>query len=223
MCEASDGISMDIEGRGVGGSDSLVPYGALAEGRAILVRGPAMTGKYDLVLRLLAAVERAILVSTSDAAERLRADFAAYGDPDALAVVDCTTRLQGDTREEDDDTRYAASPQNLTEVGVKFTDLVDSVREDDSEQVAVGVHSLSALLMYWEVERVFQFVRVLLNQVQGFGWGAVAVLDDAATDEQTVSTLTQPFDAVIETRMGDDGREFRTQGLGDGPSDWTAF
>lgn len=203
------------------------PLSALTRGSSVLVRGPAMSGKYDLTLRLLAAAgERRLLVSTDDQVGRVRPEFATYGDPETLGVVDCATRLQADSRDDDGDDpyiRYASSPQNLTEVGVKFTDLVETMEAEDVERVAVGVHSLSTLLMYWEPKRIYQFVRVLVNQSQGLGWPTVAVLDDAATDDQTVNTLTQPFDLVIDTRATDDGNEYRVRGAGYEPTDWTPF
>jgi hypothetical protein len=55
------------------------------------------------------------------------------------------------------------------------------------------------------------------------GWPAVAVIDDDAAGEQAVSTLTQPFDAVIRTRRDDDGRSFRYRASEGDPSDWVAF
>lgn len=205
--------------------DSSLPLDSLSEGSAVLVRGPSMTGKYEFVLRALATVaERSILVSTSNNAESVRNQFADYGNPKNLGVVDCVTRVHNQDVEDSPYVRYASSPQNLTEVGVKFTDLVEALREDDPERVAVGVHSLSALLMYWEVEHVYRFVRVLLNQVQGFGWPAFCVLDDAATDEQTINTLAQPFDAVVDTRQGEGAsREFRLRARGQQTTAWTSF
>lgn len=205
--------------------DSPLPPDAPIEGSAVLVRGPAMTGKYEFALRALAAYgERSILVSTSNNAESARDQFAAYGDPAALGVVDCVTRVHDRSVEDSEYVRYASSPQNLTEVGVKFTDLIETVEAADPARVAVALHSLSALLMYWDVEHVYRFLRVMLNQVQGFGWTAFAVLDDAATDEQTVNTLSQPFDAVVDTREGGEtGREFRFRARGTPPTEWTAF
>ncbi|NHX35201.1 MULTISPECIES: DUF7504 family protein [Halolamina] len=204
--------------------DSAIPIAELAAGRSVLVRGPAMSGKYDLLLRLLDALaDHVLLVSTSRQATGARADFAEYGDPDRFGIVDCASRAQGRDGGEDALVRYASSPKNLTEIGVKFTDLVDTVQDDGVEHAAVGVHSVSELLMYWETERVYQFLRVLLAEAQGLDWPAVAVVDDDAATDQAVTTLTQPFDAVITTRRDDDGRAFRYQESGRELGDWTAF
>ncbi|MFB6221554.1 MAG: hypothetical protein ABEH90_08955 [Halolamina sp.] len=187
--------------------DSGLPTDVLATDDSVLVRGPALSGKYGLLLDLLAAYsEHAVLVSTSRQAAGARTDFAAYGDPDRLAVVDATTRVQ-DGDGEDPLLRYASSPRNLTAIGVKFTGLVELLREREPETVAVGVHSLSELLMYRDVERVFQFVRVMLGECRDLDWPMVATIDDTAVAEPAVSTLAQPFDAVIETRIADDGSQ----------------
>lgn len=203
--------------------DSPIPVAELAEGGTILVRGPAMSGKYDLLLRLLGALsEWTVLVSTSRQERGARTDFDDYGDPDRFGIVDCASRVQGQAGDEEGLVRYASSPKNLTEVGVKFTDIVDTMQGDGVEHAAVGVHSLSELLMYWDVERVYQFLRVLLAECEGLGWPAVAVIDDDAAAEQAVTTLTQPFDAVVTTRR-EDGRAFQYREPGRPSSDWTAF
>ena len=203
--------------------DSAIPIAELAVGRSVLVRGPAMSGKYDLLLRLLDALaDCGLLVSTSRQATGAREDFADYGDPDCFGIVDCASRAQGRDGDENGLVRYASSPKNLTEVGVKFTDLVDSVQAD-ADHAAVGVHSVSELLMYWDTERVYQFLRVLVAEANGLGWPVVAVIDDDAASDRAVSTLTQPFDAVITTRRDDDGRAFQYQAAGEEPTDWIAF
>lgn len=202
--------------------DSPIPVDLLAEGQSVLVRGPAMSGKYDLLLALLGSLaDHAMLVSTSRQVAGARRDFAEYGDPDRLAVVDCSSRV-GQTPDAGDRVRYVSSPKNLTEIGVKFTELVESF-EADGVDAAVGIHSLSELMMYWDVDRIYQFLRVLLAECREHGWPAVAVVDDDAVGEQAATTLTQPFDAVITTRADEDGRAFRYQEAGGHPSDWRGF
>lgn len=204
--------------------DSPIPIDALAEGGTVLVRGPAMSGKYDLLLRLLGALaDCAVLVSTSRQERGARSDYADYGDPDCFGIVDCASRVQGQAGEEEGLVRYASSPKNLTEVGVKFTDIVDTMQGDSVDSAAVGVHSVSELLMYSDVDQVYQFLRVLLAECEGLAWPTVAVIDDDAADEQAVSTLVQPFDAVIATRRTDDGRAFQYYESEREPSEWTSF
>ena len=204
--------------------DSAIPLDELAAGRSVLIRGPAMSGKYDLLLRLLGALaDCSILVSTSRQNRGAREDFADYGDPDCFGVVDCASRVQGQDDDGGELVRYASSPKNLTEVGVKFTDLVDRFRDDGIERAAVGVHSVSELVMYSGTEQVYQFLRVLLAESRGMDWPAVAAVDDDAAGEQAVNTLTEPFDAVITTRRHEEGRAFRYRESAGEPTDWIGF
>lgn len=216
-------VGMELEDSEQEVRNSPLPEGLVEDG-AVLVRGPALSGKYALLLGLLSTADEALLVSTSRPADRARTDFENYGDSDSLAVVDCVTRVHGEDGEEGDLLRYAASPKNLTEVGVKFTDLVATLQKREADQVVVGVHSLSELLMYSNVEHVFQFVRIMRAECRDLDWPLVAVVDDTAVDDQTVATLSQPFDTVVTTRVTEDQRrEFAVTEGGDGEPAWTTF
>lgn len=214
---------MELERPGSNVREPPAPAGVLGDGPAVLVRGPALSGKYELLISLLSTnSEYGLLVSTSRQAAQAREDFSAYDDPNQLAVVDCASRIQGEEGPDDQLLRYASSPKNLTEIGVKFTGLVETMQ--DRGGVTVGVHSLSELVMYWEPERVFQFVRIMLSECREHGWPMVATIDDTAVDDQTVSTLTQPFDTVIVTRIIDGGgQEFMVQQQGEPNSEWIEF
>lgn len=204
--------------------DSPIPVTDLATGGTVLVRGPAMSGKYGLLLRLLGTLtDCAVLISTSRQVTGARSDYAEYGDPDCFGVVDCASHVQGQATEAEGLTRYASSPKNLTEIGVKFTDLVETIQEDKIEAATVGIHSLSELVMYSETEQVYQFLRVLLAECQELAWPTVAVIDDDAASKQAVTTLSEPFDAVITTRRESDVRAFQYRDDNGVSSDWTPF
>lgn len=186
----------------------------------VLVAGPPMTGKYDLLLRLLAThADGAIFITTSHDAETVTEDYCAVGDvsPERVGVVACTG---GDVA--DDDRVRGASLDNLTGVGVEFTELFASFQEGGGP-TGVGVHSLSALLMHADLQTVYQFLLVLTGQVRNAAWPGAAVINDRVADEETLSTITQQFDGVIQTRQGADGRELRLKGLDPAPSPWEPF
>ena len=195
------------------------------EGRSVLIAGPPMTGKYDLMFRLLAdAADRGILITTGDPAETVRADFAeaAGVSPDVVGVVDCVSKQRGETVQDTELVRYVSSPKNITEIGMKFTDLFEVFREFD-EPVAVGLHSLSELLMYLDPQDVYQFVRVLTSQAESEGWFTVAVMGSTIHDERTLHTMYEPFDTVINTREREGTRELRVRGRSQSSTDWTSF
>jgi len=194
-------------------------------GRSLLIAGPPMTGKYDLMLRLLAdAGERGVLITTGDTADQARRDYAEVADvdPPSVGVVDCVSEQRGGELLDDELVRYASSPKNVTDIGMKFTDLYDEFRTLDAA-VGVGVHSLSELLMYLDPQDVYQFVRVLTRQVESEGWTTVAVIGSTMHDEQTLHTMYEPFDTVINTREEDGARELRVRERQQASTAWQTF
>ncbi|MFW5917411.1 MAG: DUF7504 family protein [Halorubrum sp.] len=190
---------------------------------SVLISGPPMSGKYDLFNRLLAAwTNGPVVISTGRTAEKFRSDYASITgqNGDDVIVIDCVTHEQGDKRDDTPTTKYVGSAGNLTDIGIKFTDIVDSSAGRDR---AVGVYSLSQLLMYWDPDRIYRFTRVMTSQTSGEGWPFVGVVGSTAHDEQVVHTLHEPFEVVVETRVEDDEREFRVRGRVGQPSEWIAF
>ncbi|EJN60307.1 DUF7504 family protein [Halogranum rubrum] len=203
--------------------DSASVPPALQSGQSVLISGPPMTGKYEVLLRqLTSSADRLIVVSTDTPADQIRRDVADYADlpEEALGIVDCTSKASGKDVSDTDTVRYVSSPENLTQVGVQFTALCEQFQGDD---VAVGLHSLSPLLMYWDVDRVYQFLRVFLDRVRSSSWCCAAVVGSTMHDEQVLHTLYDPFDAIIETRESDEGRQLRRRGRREAASEWTTF
>jgi hypothetical protein len=193
---------------------------AVAAADSVLISGPPMSGKYDLCIRLLARwADAPILVSTGRTAETVRSDYERLtGQPaNDLVVIDCQSSQQGTGGDDTERTKYVKNPGDLTAIGVKFTDVVESSKGVDH---AVGVYSLSELLQYWDPDRVYQFTRVVASQTSGQGWPFVGVVGSTAHDEQVVHTLYEPFETVIETRVNDE-REFRVRDRLGEPSPWT--
>lgn len=197
-----------------------LPDGVSRPSGKTVVAGPPMTGKYGLLLRMAAGAEAApVVISTGDSAGRVREQFAAAGGaPDVVRVVDCVSRQRNEAVEDDETTRYVSSPENLTEIGVKYTDLVE-----DLGDVFVALCSLSELLVYHEADAVYRFARVLFEQTESRGWPAVALLNSSAHDERTIHTLYDLFDTVVETRESDAGRELRVRNRVHPPTEWTKF
>ena len=196
----------------------------LTDAESVVIAGPPMSGKYDLMHRILGnAGKRAIVLSTGHNANRVRTDYTETTghDPDTVAIVDCVTREQGTDVEDTDLSKYASSPKNLTELGVKFTELAENW--DDQPETSVGLHSLSQLLMYWDADRIYRFVRVLLGRTRNQGWITVAVINSTMHDERTLHTLLDPFDTIVDTRTTDEGWEMRLRNRSSSPTPWEQF
>jgi KaiC/GvpD/RAD55 family RecA-like ATPase len=205
--------------------DSPVSVEEMESGQSLLVAGPPMTGKYQLLFELLGeAADRGIVITTGDPAEDVRAEFvdAANCSPSDVGVVDCVTKQQGGSVADDDLTRYVSSPKNVTEIGMKFTDQFERFREYD-DQVGVGLHSLSELLVYLDAEDVYKFTRVLTKQAESEGWFTVATIGSTMHDEQTLHTMYEPFDTVIDTREQDGQRELRVRDGREPAAAWSQF
>jgi len=78
--------------------------------------------------------------------------------------------------------------------------------------------------MYVDIERLFRFLHVFTSQIQSKGWLGVFSVDPESHDDQTINTISQLFDGVLEVRVTDAGeREARLRGVTDTPTDWVAL
>ena len=179
----------------------------VAAGTNLLVSGPPLTGKNALTLDILAGGtangDGAIVVSTKDGADRVldnyRKRIDIRGRP--VAVVDCVTRQQGvsDVREEDL-IKYASSPVDMTGIGIKFSELLQTFYEDQNvSRNRILLHSLSTLLMYSDLQTVFRFLHVFTGRIQSVDGLGLFTIDSSAHDDRTMNTLKQLFDGIITT------------------------
>ncbi|QLH81354.1 DUF7504 family protein [Halosimplex pelagicum] len=96
------------------------------------------------------------------------------------------------------------SPQNLTRLGVRVSDCLDEWTETASDrQVVICFESVSALLQYVDLDQAFKFLRVLTDRCQEIGAIGHYHMDRRAHDEQTIATLAELFDTVIEYQGGE--------------------
>jgi KaiC/GvpD/RAD55 family RecA-like ATPase len=187
----------------------VTPLDAEVEpGSNILISGPSMTGKRDLAMDILADGtdngEGAIFVTTKDGADRVLELYEQRTPYQAkpVAVVDCVTRQQGVGEVRDDDRiKYASSPVDMTRIGIQLSEFLEAFyQERNIRQNRVALHSLSTLLMYSDLQTVFRFLHVFTGRIQSVDGLGMYVIDSTAHDDQTMNTLKQLFDGVIETK-----------------------
>jgi len=204
--------------------DSL-PVEDLAPGTYLLA-GPAMSGKYDLLLSLMAegieAGDGALFVTTNDDAGGVIDDIEdRVGDlPENVRLVDCVSERQGAGSLPSDRVEYVSSPADLTGIGIGVSEQLRRLANSDVERTRMAFYSLSTLLMYADLETVFRFLHVLTGRVDGIGGIGVFAIDPTTHDEGTINTLKQLFDGMIELRDGSDGRELRLVGIGEDSTGW---
>jgi KaiC/GvpD/RAD55 family RecA-like ATPase len=179
-------------------------------GTNLLLEGPALSGKTDLGYEVLrggaGAGEGSIVVSNRDSAERVRSERASlfeYGVP--VGIVDCVTKHQGQGTIADSDlVQYAGSPDDMTGIGIKFSELLQGFYADrDSTRNRTLFVSLSTLLMYSNVQTVFRFLHVFTSRIENADALGLYVIEAGAHEDQAISTLSQLFDGAI--RVDEDG------------------
>lgn len=90
-----------------------------------------------------------------------------------------------------------SDPSDFTNLGMTISSFL-SEWDDNDNQTRVCFHSLTALLQYAPLQRVFRFLHILTGRVENSDAVAHYHMDPNAHDQQAVSTLTPLFDAVVE-------------------------
>jgi len=178
----------------------------VSPGTNILVSGPPLSGKRRLAMEALAHGandgEGAVIVTTRDSSDRVMADFRALlTDPDQahIGVVDCVTQHQGRSPSDSDLVKYASSPVDMTGIGIKFSEFVEEFYSDRGvRQNRIMVDSLSTLLMYSDLQTVFQFMHVITSRIEDADAVGVHIIESTAHDAETNNTLKQLFDGLVE-------------------------
>ncbi|WP_435195507.1 RAD55 family ATPase [Natronomonas sp. EA1] len=182
----------------------------VAPGNSLLITGPALSGKdrlgFEFLEHGLANGEGAIIVTNRDSADRLRRDHEVLfeaGPP--VGIVDCITKHQGQgTIRDSDDIRYASSPEDMTGIGIKFSNLLEGFyKERGVTKNRVLFTSLSTLLIYSDLQTVFRFLHVFTSRIENADALGLFVLESEAHDSQAMNTLSQLFDGLI--RIEEDG------------------
>lgn len=179
---------------------------SLSPGTNVLVSGPPLTGKRRLAMELLARGSEegqgVVVVTTRDSADRVLADYQQLvADPEAvdIGIVDCVTQHQGRSATDTDIVKYASSPEDMTGIGIKFSEFVEEFQvERGLEGIRVMVDSLSTLLMYSDVQTVFRFMHVFTSRIESADALGLHIIESTAHDQETLNTLKQLYDGVIE-------------------------
>jgi RecA-superfamily ATPases implicated in signal transduction len=175
-------------------------------GTNILVTGPPLTGKRRVVFEILArgvtSGEGAVVVTTRDSSDRVLESIGSLT-PDVgssnVGVVDCVTQHLGQSVSDTDSVSYASSPEDMTGIGIGFSELLKEFRDRrDLQQNRIALDSLTTLLFYSDPQTVFQFVHVVTSRVKDVGALGVHTIESTAHDAETVNTIRQLFDGVIE-------------------------
>jgi len=211
---------------------SVLDFDALAEvspGSSILVSGPAMTGKENLVYDVLAdgakSGDGAVVVTTSDGAASVVEEFRDRVPKlrgAQLGVVDCRGEGGADPELiEGVSVHQVSSPGDLTGIGIGITKALEGLHDSGRDRGRLALVSLSTMLTYTDKKTVFKFCHVLSSRLDAAGYIGVFTIDSGAHDQQTIQVIKQAFDGLIDIRDAEGGgREARVLGLANEPTDW---
>lgn len=205
---------------------SLLPIETFEPGTSVLITGPPLTRKRELLLRLLGgdADEAAVMVTTKMGAGSLLEQYRELNeghDVDTTRVIDCVTKERGlGGVRETETTQYLSSPRDLTGLSIALSGVLKEFYRD-GHRCRIGVHSLSTMLMYEDLKRVFHVLHVLSGQIESASWIGAFVIDSPS--ERELNITSQLVDGVVETRETDAGCEFRLRGLGGRGAGWQPY
>ena len=136
-----------------------------------------------------------LVVSFIDDPARWLDDWNRFGEPLERAVL--VEEVQRDGTGADVE-RIVEEPADLTGLGITISERLT----DWSPDSLLIFESLTVLLEYVDLKRVFRFLHVLVNRVKATGAVAHYHLDPGEHDDRTVATLTSLFDTVVTYENG---------------------
>lgn len=194
-----------------------LPQG-VAEAGNVLLLAPALEPAADeACMRLLTPIppeaETVLYVTFTNSADDRLSHWRAYANgPPAGAGVVCVGELArsagaiADGAEAGINTTVGietvTDPADLTGIGIAINQFVEKWTDDD-RKIVVCFDSLTTLLQYADLERIFRFLHVLTGRFRSTGALAHYHMDPTAHDEGTQNTLKAVFDAVVA--VDDDG------------------
>jgi KaiC/GvpD/RAD55 family RecA-like ATPase len=205
--------------------------GDIREGTNIMMIGPPMSYKDELfnhlVYNRLINDNSCIIVSTREPGERFFEWFELNNmkiSDTNVGIVDCVTKTLGMGAAETERIKRASSPVDLTGNGVKISQFFeDYVMKKKIEKNCLCINSLSTILMYSNLQTVFKFLHVFTGRMKAANGLGIYVIEEGMHDTQTITTLQQLFDGMIEIRT-DIGRHcLRIVGLTPKPTPWFTY
>lgn len=191
--------------------EDFLPDVELEPGTNVLFAGPRAQARemaLDVLERGIDHGSGAIVVTATDSAETVLEERS-LRDGDSVGVVDCVTRQRGvGVVENDPRISYVSSPADVTGIGIELSAFLEAFDERNVDGTRVLLDSISTLLAHAELETVFRFLHVFTGRVRSSDAVGLYVVDPTSQDAQTMATLEQLFDDVIEC----DGHETETSG-----------
>lgn len=168
----------------------------LAAGTSALLRTAGRDSGRDALHACLATEDAAVLVVTTTAAQDAVDDLGRRGvQPDAIGVVDASGG--GVTPSGIAEAATADDSGALSSLGIAISDLLDRL-DNRFDRVYVGLDSTTDLLEVAPLPVTFRFLHVLSGRIRTSDAILVATIDRSAHDEETLLTISELFDEVVD-------------------------
>ena len=77
--------------------------------------------------------------------------------------------------------------------------------------------------MYSNIQTVFRFLHVFTGRIKSAGALGIYVIESGMHDEQSIATLKQLFDGMIEIKFENDRNFIRVVGFSSKPTSWFEY
>lgn len=166
----------------------------------------------------------AIIVSTREPGERVFGWFSQHN-PDIpmshVGIVDCVTKTLGMGTHDTENIKRASSPVDLTGIGVKISQFFEEfLMKKSMQRTRLCINSLSTIIMYSNIRTVFRFLHVFTGRVKAANALGIYVVESEMHDPQTIATLKQLFDGIIEIKASGGGYAMQVVRLLSKPTPW---
>ncbi len=200
--------------------------GGIEGGANIMLIGPAMSGKTAVLNSIMAGGlrngEAVVLVETRVPGENMLEKLKP-SESSCIGVVDCVARTLGANTRDTPRIRHVSGPVDLTGVGVRVGQLMDDFARTGNGETRLCIDSVSTMLMYSNLQTVFRFLHVMAGRVSVQKDLGIYVVDEGMHDSQTVATLKQLFNGVLQVKVEGDRPYIRAIGLTPRPTAWQEF
>lgn len=202
----------------------------ISGGTNVLISGPAMIGKQELAIKLIASGhdrdEGILIVTTRRNATSLINDFKQIIpdlDTDRIGIVNCSGT---DDRQRLDEIALekVSSPGDLTGISIGTARLLQGFYDRDISEVRHGLISLSTMIQYLNIETVFKFIHIYTSRIEDTNGIGVFTIDNDSHEPRTVNVISSEYDLIIELRENESGDlELRVLGPESGSRSWYPY
>ena len=204
----------------------------IRKGSNIMMIGPPMSQKEVILYNIMyhgAEINEnaAITITTHESATHIMEWFKVNKlvfPPSRIGIIDCITKSIGGDALETEHIKFASSPVDLTGIGVRTSQFFnDFLIKRNIPKIQLHINSLSAILMYSNIQTVFRFMHVFTGRIKTNGALGIFVMDSGMHGDHTLATLKQLFDGIIEIKEENDRNYIRIVGLSSKPTPWFEY